>query len=121
MTGLGIQAWVLSLIGIRSALAHRELLEMLEVLHILGNSYRLASMGAGSTVLYGRFTFDFCRTIAAGRARSFVSRQSVRKSIRNIRIRNVAVNIGSRERSRASESFEFTCERAKREVNSIRC
>ena len=45
MTSLCIQAWVLPLIGIRSALAHSEIMEMLEALDFLGNSYRLASSG----------------------------------------------------------------------------
>ena len=66
MTGLGIQAWLLSSIGIRTAFAHREIIEMLEVLHILGNSYRLASLGVGSAVVYGRFTLDFCKAVVIG-------------------------------------------------------
>lgn len=65
MTGLGIQAWVLPLIGIRSTFAHHEIMGMLEVLHILGNSYRLASSGR-SSVVYGRFTLGFCGIIVAG-------------------------------------------------------
>lgn len=96
MTGLGIQTWVLSLIGIRAALSHREYLEILEVLRILGNSYRLASLGAGSSVIYGRFTFDFCRIIAACTARSIASRQSVQQAIGSIRIGNVTANVGPR-------------------------
>ncbi len=66
MTGFGIQIWMLSMIGIRSAVAHREIMEMLEIVHILGNSYRLASSGFGSTALLGRFTFGFCKTMAVG-------------------------------------------------------
>ena len=65
MTGLGIQAWGLLLIGIRSAFAHHEIMEMLEVLQILGNSFRLASVGVGSSLVYARFTFNFCRAIAS--------------------------------------------------------
>ena len=77
MTGLGIQAWLLSLIGIRTAFVHREILEMLELLHILGNSYRLASLGVGSAVVYGRFTLGFCRTVVIGAAYDLASRWSV--------------------------------------------
>jgi hypothetical protein len=102
MTGLGIQAWVLSLIGVRAALSHREYLEILEVLRILCNSYRLASLGAGSTVIYGRFTFDFCRIIAAGTARNLASRQSVRQAIGSIRTRNGTANVGPRGRTQTS-------------------
>lgn len=73
MTGLGVQAWLLSSIGIRSALAHREVMEMLEVLHMLGNSYHLASLGVSSAVVYGRFTLGFCRTIVVGAACNLAS------------------------------------------------
>jgi hypothetical protein len=64
MTGLGLQT-VLSLIGIRSALAHHEIMEMLEVLHALGNAYRLASSGMNLGVVYARFTLNFCKAIPA--------------------------------------------------------
>ena len=74
MTGLGIQAWLMSLIGIRTAFVHREIMEMLEVLHILGNSYRLASLGVGSAAIYCRFTLAFCRTVVVIAACSFASR-----------------------------------------------
>jgi hypothetical protein len=40
-------------------------MEMLEVLQILGNSFRLASVGVGSSLVYARFTFNFCRAIAS--------------------------------------------------------
>ena len=63
MTGFGIQAWLLSSIGIRTAFVHREIMEILELLHILGNSYRLASLGVGSAVVYGRFTLGFCSAV----------------------------------------------------------
>jgi hypothetical protein len=74
MTGLGIQAWLLSVIGIRTAFVYREIMEMLEVLHILGNSYRLASLGVGSAVVYCRFTLAFCRTVVAAVACNLTSR-----------------------------------------------
>ena len=66
MTALGIHAWLLSSIGIRTAFVHREIMEMLELLHALGNSYRLASLGVGSALVYGRFTLGFCRTVVIG-------------------------------------------------------
>jgi hypothetical protein len=65
MTGLGIQAWLLSSIGIRTVF----------VLHILGNSYRLASLGVGSAVVYGRFTLGFCRTVVIGAVCNLASRE----------------------------------------------
>jgi len=74
MTGFGIQAWLLSSIGIRTAFVHREIMEILELLHILGNSYRLASLGGGSAVVYGRFTLGFCRTVAVGAVCHLASR-----------------------------------------------
>jgi hypothetical protein len=64
MSNLGIQA--LMLIGIHSALTHHEVMGLIEVARVLGNSYRQASSGPGSSVLYGRFAFNFCRTVAAG-------------------------------------------------------
>ena len=64
MTGVGLQA-VLPFIGTRSAFAHHEVMEMLEVLHALGNSYRLASSGIGLGVVYARFMLGFCRAIIA--------------------------------------------------------
>ena len=64
MTGVELQA-VLPFIGTRSAFAHHEVMEMLEVLHALGNSYRLASSGIGLGVVYARFTLGFCRAIIA--------------------------------------------------------
>jgi hypothetical protein len=71
ITSLGIQAFVgipalaQLLNGIRVASGHSDFMELLGVLHILGDSYRLASMGVGSTMLYGQFTAGFCRTIVA--------------------------------------------------------
>jgi hypothetical protein len=43
MSSLGIQALMLPLAGLHSALTHHELMGMLEFARILGNSYRLAS------------------------------------------------------------------------------
>jgi len=64
MTGVGLQA-ALPFIGSRSAFAHHEVMEILEVLHALGSSYRLASSGIGLGVVYARFTLAFCRAILA--------------------------------------------------------
>jgi hypothetical protein len=71
ITSLGIQAFVgipavaQLLNAVRIASGHSDLTELLGVLHILGDSYRLASMGVGSTMLHGRFTASFCRTVVA--------------------------------------------------------
>jgi hypothetical protein len=62
---LGIQALAQPLNGIRTAFGHSDFMELLGVLHILDDSYRLASMGVGSMMLHGRFTAGFCRTIVA--------------------------------------------------------
>jgi hypothetical protein len=70
-TSLGIQAFVgiptlaQLLNAVRIASGHRDFTELLGVLHILGDSCRLASMGVGSTILHGRFTAGFCRTVVA--------------------------------------------------------
>src|SRR5205807_4504989 len=66
MTSAATLTWRLSMIGIRSSLAHQEIMEILEVLHVLGNSYRLACSGGGSGFLYVRFIYNFCRALAAG-------------------------------------------------------
>ena len=67
MTGSGIHAWVvLSLIGGRSAFAYQEIAPILEIIHVLGNSYRLASSGLVSSVLCGRFAMGFCRAVVIG-------------------------------------------------------
>ena len=84
MTGLGIQAWLMSLIGIRTAFVHREIMEMLEVLHILGNSYRLASLGVCSPAVYGRFIVNFCvafATSAADRLREATASSALRQAV----------------------------------------
>jgi hypothetical protein len=70
MTGLVIQTWVLPLIGVRSALVYCQVMEVLDALRVLGNSYRLASLGVCSAAVYARFIFDFCRAAAASSANS---------------------------------------------------
>lgn len=59
----------LTLVGIHSALTHHEFIGLIEIVRVLGNSYRLASSEPGSGVLYGRFTFNFCMAIVASVAR----------------------------------------------------
>ena len=76
MTGLGIQAWVLTLLGIRSAFAHKEIAMALEIIHALGNSYRLASSGVISSVAYGRLATIFCRAAVVGLLKNLVPRQN---------------------------------------------
>jgi hypothetical protein len=105
MTGLGIQALVLPLIGIWSALAHGGFTEMLEILRMLGNSYRFASSEAGSSAVYGRFTFDFCRAIAAAMVGSLASRRSSCSRRRPI-VRNEVLLCGAEfARSLAGHGF----------------
>jgi hypothetical protein len=75
MTGSGIQAWVLCLIGIRSASAYQEIAPMLDMIQVLSNSYRLASSDAGSSILYGRFAIGFLRAAVIGAVWKFASRR----------------------------------------------
>jgi hypothetical protein len=64
MSGVGIQA-LLPLFGIHAALTHYEIMALVEMARALGNAYRLAASEPGSSVLYGRFTLNFCRAIVA--------------------------------------------------------
>jgi hypothetical protein len=66
MTNTGILTLMLRLIGIRSRFAHHEIMEAVELCQAVGNSYRLASSEAGSTVMYFRLTFNFLKVIAEG-------------------------------------------------------
>lgn len=66
MSSLGLQAWVQLLNGIRTTFGHSELMELFELLHVLCNSYRLASSGVGSSIVYGRFTVGFFRAFVVG-------------------------------------------------------
>jgi len=45
---------------------HNEFVGLLEIARVLVNRYRSASSEPWSGVVYGRFTFNFCRTIVAG-------------------------------------------------------
>ena len=69
MSNIGIQALLLQLASIHLMLTHHELMEAIELGRALGNSYRLAASEPGSSVVYGRFTLDFFRTIVAFLAR----------------------------------------------------
>lgn len=68
MNSIGIQA-LLPLASSHLMVTHHELMEMIEFVRALGNSYRLAASEPGSSVIYGRFTLDFFRTIVACLAR----------------------------------------------------
>jgi len=69
MIDSSFQALMPPLVDIHWTLAHSELTAALELLRILGNSYRLATSEVGSSLLHGRFAFHFCRIIMAGIAR----------------------------------------------------
>lgn len=66
MSSIGIQALLLPLLGIHSALTHQELMGLFEITRGLRTSYRFASSEPGAGALYGRFTLNFCRIIAGG-------------------------------------------------------
>jgi hypothetical protein len=65
VTGLGIQAWGLLFNGLRIAPGHGNVVDFLEILRVLGHSYRLASAGDGSGIVFGRFMLGFSRTVVA--------------------------------------------------------
>jgi hypothetical protein len=65
MTGLGVQI-LLPLVGIRSAFAQHEIMEILEIVQALGNAYRLASSGASLSCFCGRFALGFYRSVLTG-------------------------------------------------------
>ncbi|SEN94903.1 hypothetical protein [Bradyrhizobium sp. OK095] len=69
MSNIGIQALLLPLAGIHLMLTHHELMGMIEFVRALGSSYRLAASEPGSSLLYGRFAFNFCRSAVAWVAR----------------------------------------------------
>ncbi|OPY98759.1 hypothetical protein A5906_29715 [Bradyrhizobium sacchari] len=69
MSSLGIQALLLSLLGIHSAVVHHEIMGVFEIARGLGASYRFASSEPGSGVFYGRVTLSFCRLVAGSIAR----------------------------------------------------
>jgi len=65
MTACGLLALALSF-GIGSLFAYHQIVEMIEFIRILHTSYRLASTEVGSSLVYARFTFGFCKVIVAG-------------------------------------------------------
>lgn len=64
MTSATTLTWMLSLIRIHYSFAYHEIVETIEVLRALGNSYCLACSGGGSGLLYVRFMYYFCRALA---------------------------------------------------------
>ena len=65
MTGFSLQTWVQLLGGVRMAFGHTYLLGVFNVLQVLGDACRFASMtGSGSGLVVGRFAAGFCRAIA---------------------------------------------------------
>jgi hypothetical protein len=62
MSSFGIQSLLLPLASIHLMLTHHELMEAIELVRALGSSYRLAASEPGSSLLYGRFAFNFCRS-----------------------------------------------------------
>jgi len=69
MSDVGIQALLLPLASVHLTLTHHELMETIELVRALGNSYRLAASELDSSVIYGRFSLDFFRTTVACLAR----------------------------------------------------
>ena len=68
MTGAGFQV-LMPLIGLRPEGVGHDVMELIEIVRILGNSYRLASGGAGIGGVYGRFGLWACK-LAMSRAGS---------------------------------------------------
>ncbi|WP_128923478.1 hypothetical protein [Bradyrhizobium guangxiense] len=76
MSSVGVQALLLSLLGIHSALTHHEIMGLLAIARGLGASYRFASSDPGAGAFYGRITLSFCRLVAAGVTR-YASMESI--------------------------------------------
>ena len=93
MSALGIQAWALLLSGVRIGSWHSNVVELLEVLRVLGNSYRLASVGGSSCVFLGRFALGFFRTVVAANTGKLTWRMTALQALRGFRIRNATLNI----------------------------
>jgi hypothetical protein len=79
MTGLGIHAWFLTLLGIRSAFVHQEIAAALEIAHVLGNSYRMACSGTVSGAVCSRFAMTLCNTAVAGHVDDLAARRKLRR------------------------------------------
>lgn len=69
MNEIGTHALLLPFASLHLTLTHHEFMEMIEFIRALGNSYRLAALGSGSSLLYGRVAFNFCRGAMMGVAR----------------------------------------------------
>ena len=93
MSALGIQAWALLLSGVRIGSWHSNVVELLEVLRVLGNSYRLASMGGSSCVFLSRFTLGFFTTVVAANTGKLTWRIPALQALRGLRIRNATSNL----------------------------
>jgi hypothetical protein len=93
MTGLGIQEWGLLLNGLRIGFWHSNVMELLEVLRVLSHSYRLASMGGSSDVVFSRFTLGFCRTVVAATVCKLAWRRPALQAFCGVRIRNATLNV----------------------------
>lgn len=92
MIGADIQTWAPPLIGCGAAFAHQNVAPMLEMIHVLGNSYRLACSGLVSSVLYGRFATAFCRaTFLVAAAGNSASRRPC-QPLCSSRAANAAIN-----------------------------
>jgi hypothetical protein len=65
VSSIGLQILMVPLAGLHLAMTYHEVADALEIVRALGNSYRLASLEPGSSALYGRFTFNFCRAVVA--------------------------------------------------------
>ncbi|PJG56264.1 hypothetical protein CVM73_05525 [Bradyrhizobium forestalis] len=81
MSCVGMQALLLPLLGIHSALAHHELMGLFEITRVLGASYRFASSGSGLGALYGRFTLNFCRIIVGGVVHDASMERSIEEAV----------------------------------------
>lgn len=64
MTGFGTDAWLLPLIGIHSAFAPHVVIETLEMVRILGNSYRSACTEAGLSIVHVRVALNLVTAVA---------------------------------------------------------
>jgi hypothetical protein len=80
MSNPGIQALLLQLVGIHSALVDHEIMGLLEIARGLGASYRFASSEPGAGAFYGRVTINFCRLIAAGIAHYALMEPSIEET-----------------------------------------
>ena len=69
MSNVGVQVLLLPLASVHLMLTHHEFMEAIELVRALGSSYRLAASEPTSSVVYGRFSLNFFRTIVACLAR----------------------------------------------------